>query len=245
MNKSSADSQTLLRISLIFIAAFCLIQWVLRAVHHDLMRHLGVAVILFTLPLLASGRNESISSDVFRPARNSWGAVFCVCYFLVPAFFLLFGMTGASSGAFLNLQRWLLSAPGFAAVIIAPLSEEFFFRGWLLKSQLQRVDASRMKNSETSSLSTLFWVCYLNALLFWLFHFPIQVGFLKQWSEALAQGRVPVSPGPFLLGLVASLLTVLTGTPRAAMVFHMLANALGPLWLPLLGNELLRSFFYY
>lgn len=245
MNKSAAESRTLLRIGLTFIAAFLLIQWVLRAVHHDLTRHLGVAVILIMLPLWSSRRNDSIFPDFFHRSRNSWGAIFCACYCLVPVFFLSVGMPGEISGALLNLQKWLFSAPGFAAVIIAPLSEEFFFRGWLLKNQLRRSHVSQIQKLETSSMSSLFWICYFNALLFWLFHIPIQEGFLQQWTDALAQGRVPVSPGPFLLGLVASLLTVLTGTPRAAMGFHMLANALGPLWLPLLGNDSIRSFFYY
>jgi hypothetical protein len=88
-------------------------------------------------------------------------------------------------------------------------------------------------------------ICYLNGLLFWLMHFPIPANFVALWGDALSRGMIPLSPGPFLLGLTTAAMTISSGTPRSALIFHVLANSLGPLWWPLLSDQNVRSFFYF
>jgi membrane protease YdiL (CAAX protease family) len=161
---------------------------------------------------------------------------FVLAYFLLPLVLNLLFLSESWTQTKSNWQDWVLSEVGLLSILAAPIAEEYFFRGWLLKRQWEALESLPRK-----SFWTAFKTCYVNALVFWLMHMPID---LNLWKQALLVGAVPASPGPFLLGLVTCLLTLRTGNLRAAILFHAVANASGPLWWPLMASENLRSIFY-
>lgn len=243
MNKTRASNRNFGSALLTFIAAFLSIKILGSEIYDQVLRHIAVAAVLLIFPVLHRRSSLFFFRNLTERARHSWGGYFCLIYALIPVLILLVQYPQEWTRARLELARWTLSTAGLSAVLVAPLAEEFFFRGWLLSIQVEW-----QKSRETLSAQSVIncaWLCYWNALFFWIFHIPIQSGMLEVWKDALSRGLVPLSPGPFLLGLTACALTRISGTPRAALLFHSLANALGPLWWPLLRDQNLRSFFYF
>ncbi len=246
MNESAAGRGPLARVFLLLVAAFVLIKVLVAVFSDELLRHASVAVVLFVLPLLHSGKSSFLffKPDLMRQPKNYWGIIFCFLYILIPLCIVGLFYPQDWFRITLDIRNWFLSPAGFSAILIAPLAEEFFFRGWLLNFQLRRGLQESQSRLAVRRLSSYFWLCYFNALCFWVLHIPVQADFFAQWWEALRHGAIPVSPGPFFLGFCAAALTLFTGTPLAAIVFHGLANALGPLWWPVLSQFGVRSYFY-
>lgn len=108
----------------------------------------------------------------------------------------------------------------WTAVVAAPLYEEIYFRGALLDHQKRAVDAF-------CESSKHFWVCYFNALVFWLFHAPWKV---EVWVQALSQGGIPIGPGAFLLGFYLAHQKMLGAKLWECVCVHALANLFGDLF---------------
>lgn len=112
--------------------------------------------------------------------------------------------------------------------VLVPIYEEAFFRGALL---------TRMK----SRFCNKGMLVYINSLIFWVFHAPFD---REVWSSALSQFALPLGPGPFLLGLVCATIAVKDNSIFWAIVFHALANALGPVWANIISNPTIFGLFY-
>jgi len=136
----------------------------------------------------------------------------------------------------LQWQLWLAAGSSLASIVLAPIAEEIFFRGWLLKHQLHQVS-----NEPSIPVFVQAKIIYVNALIFWLMHAPVN---FELWRHSLSEGLIPLSPGPFLLGVVVTALTMKTGHLRAAILFHAIANSHGPLWWPILKYDWVRHLFY-
>jgi membrane protease YdiL (CAAX protease family) len=244
MKHGAAATQSLPKLFLLLLIAFFAIKLLAAGISNVLFRHVCVAFVLFILPFAGSLRTASFFSEILRRPKNNWGYFVCLAYVFTPIFIVGFVYPEQWTAVSIELRNWILSPSGFSAVFIAPLAEEFFFRGWLLNSQLERAQERLTQATNRPAASDAFWVCYFNALCFWILHIPVHAGFFAHWAEALSHGAVPVSPGPFFLGFVAAGLTVLTRTPFAALMIHSLANALGPLWMPLLRDHGLLNYFY-
>lgn len=245
MTKSAAGNRPFLRAILCILAAFVLVKAITPAFAADLPRHIAVGAVLILLPVVAFRQSASFFKKIFARSENRWGEWFCITYLFVPVFTLVLFFPEQWPQARIEMERWILSSAGLSAVVLAPLAEEFFFRGWLLNFQRPKSLAEPSAAVSFPNVREWFWVCYLNAIIFWIFHIPVHEGFWTVWMQALEKGFVPLSPGPFFLGFVTSALTLFSGNPRAAIIFHALANASGPLWWPVLGNETLRSVFYF
>ncbi|NBO39374.1 CPBP family intramembrane metalloprotease [bacterium] len=236
MQESQSEKLSPLRTFACLGIAFVVLKIVLAAALQDWLKHVLVALALFAIPVLSRGNNRSILRKIFAAKKNPHAQWVCLAYFILPLILHSFVQPQEWFRTRLEWQQWILSEPGMAAIVLAPLSEEFFFRGWLLRAQQER----RGSAEHASGLQAV-WICYINALVFWIFHAPVSLG---QWHLALRHGQMPLSPGPFFLGFIVAGLTMWSGNLRAAIIFHMIANAMGPVWLPLLANESIRALFY-
>lgn len=117
---------------------------------------------------------------------------------------------------------------------LVPFYEEFFFRG-----TLQSVMAGRLAIGRPARQAE-WWALYLAALVFWLFHVPLD---LDVWRTALASGGVPLSPGPLLIGLACGFVTAADRSILMAVVLHGAANFLGDVWGQVLPGALQPMFF--
>lgn len=95
----------------------------------------------------------------------------------------------------------------------APIVEEVYFRGILLAAIKQGFD-SRPGHQ-------FFWLVYLQALVFFVFHIPLDP---TVWAEAWALGGVPVNFGPFLLGVWCGVIALRDNSLWMAMLAHACAN---------------------
>jgi len=221
---------------LCLIVAFIGIKALQHVLAADTPRHLLVALLLLLLPAVfgSSSLRSTLREILLTRLRLEDAAV--LGFFLLPIVCNVLFLPESWQQARINWQSWVWSELGLLSLLCAPIAEEYFFRGWLLKRQL-----GVLAQRSSLGFSAMLKLCYFNALAFWIMHMPID---LNMWREALPVGAVPVSPGSFLLGLMTSVLTLRTGNIRAALLFHAVANASGPLWWPLLGMDSLRSLFY-
>jgi membrane protease YdiL (CAAX protease family) len=123
------------------------------------------------------------------------------------------------------------------AVLAAPLYEEFFFRGCLQPAILQEINSAVPENSSAEKSN---WSIYLSALIFWIFHIPLAPSI---WSQAWAANAIPISPGPFFLGLACAFLANRESSIWYAVLLHIFANLIGPIWGGMLPSSVL-PFFY-
>lgn len=131
-----------------------------------------------------------------------------------------------------------LSSNGFLlAVLAAPVYEEFFFRGCVQPAVLQQIKTALPENSSSSHSN---WSIYLSALIFWIFHIPLAP---SAWAQAWATNAIPVSPGPFILGLACGFLANKESSIWFAVLLHIFANLLGPIWGNILPTSIM-PFFY-
>jgi membrane protease YdiL (CAAX protease family) len=221
---------------LCLLVAFIGIKGLQHFLREDILRHLMVAILLMATPVVFGGASIFESFRGALKARLRWEDILVLAFLLLPVVCNILFLPASWHETRLNWQNWVWSELGLLSLLAAPIAEEYFFRSWLLQRQLK----AELEQT-TQSLWGMVRICYLNALLFWIMHMPID---LNQWMQALRIGAVPASPGPFLLGLVTCGLTIRTGNIRAAIFFHGIANASGPLWWPLLGSDFVRSFFY-
>ena len=110
--------------------------------------------------------------------------------------------------------------------LLAPISEELFFRGVCLKEGLKKQSPS--------------FAIYTNALIFMLFHLPLS---LDSW-EHFWEGSLPLSPGTFVLGLGVAFVTWKDGSIRYAVALHMAANILGYRWLSIVESLGVKDIFF-
>ncbi|MEY4065809.1 MAG: Type prenyl endopeptidase Rce1-like [Pseudomonadota bacterium] len=205
----------------------------------DTLRHLFLACALVGIASLLR-LPKIVSNQGNDKARGRWFAdVVCLVYGLAP--FLLNALFKPMHWmtTLADTASWLTSSSGIFSVFLAPVVEEYFFRGWLLNGQRTLYEPPQSETESTGSRWLM--LCYTNALFFWALHAPFD---WSVWKLALSDGKMPMSLGPFFLGLVTCALTLFSGSLRPAIVFHLLANALGPVWQPLLSSETLRSVFY-
>lgn len=215
-----------------FVFSKCVLFWIPQ----DWLRHLLVAGVLFLLPNLVGQGQLLEKVRGIRVGKITSADSLCLVYLVVPIllnFILLPARWQLTVGEWVN---WIFSEVGFFSILAAPLAEEYFFRGWLLAKQVTTFGSETSRSFLHSAK-----ICYFNALIFWMLHMPIDANL---WKDSLMEGQIPMSPGPFLLGFVTCGMTLRTGNLRSAIVFHALANATGPLWWPLLANDLWRSIFY-
>lgn len=223
-------------VALMLIIAFLSIKLVISLSLQEWLSHFIIALILLALPL--STNELRLPYRIIRAIYAKWsqGDAICLAYFLAPLLLNLIFLPQHWHSASFNWLKWSFSQFGLSSIIIASVAEELFFRGWLIDRQLLG-QSSKKKMSQFA----IFKICYVNALIFWFMHFPID---LTLWKEALFKGQIPASPGPFLLGMVCSYLSIRAGHLRPSILFHAIANSSGPLWWPLLSQDLIRNLFY-
>lgn len=170
---------------------------------------------------------KNVEQVRFKPSKR-FGPWVCLGYIL--SCFLLFILLGKMSELPLALED--LVQQNFYLLlftsIFAPIYEEVFFRGTLLNYQ-----------KETLSRSGI--AIYINGLTFWLFHAPLNYSI---WKTALSIGALPIGPGPFLLGIVCATIAYLDKSIFWAIVFHILANSMGPFWMRLIEDQKIFQLFY-
>ncbi len=226
------EQTTVFTLLFAFVFSKCVLVWIPQ----DWLRHLLVAGVLFLLPNLVGQGQLPEKVRGIRTGKITSADSICLVYLVVPILLNFIFLPARWQLTIGELANWIFSEVGFFSIIAAPLAEEYFFRGWLLAKQ---VAASGTEMSRPFLHSAK--ICYSNALIFWILHMPVDVNL---WKDSLLEGQIPMSPGPFLLGFVTCAMTLRTGNLRSAILFHALANATGPLWWPLLANDLWRSIFY-
>ncbi|MFZ9519493.1 MAG: CPBP family intramembrane glutamic endopeptidase [Silvanigrellaceae bacterium] len=244
MNKSASFMQVLTGLAFVYVLAFLLVKTISVFLGAEMTGHFAIAGVLVLLPLIHRRGDALRAFNILGKAKSPWAGLACFAYALLPILLLMLFYPQEWLRARIELGRWFFSGPGMLAIFLAPVAEEFFFRGWLLNAQMKSARAASATHEKTGWMDGL-KVCYINALLFWLMHVPLPSNFVSLWSDALSTGQIPLSPGPFLLGLATSAMTLTSGSPRSALVFHMLANTMGPVWWPLLSDHHVRNFFYF
>ena len=190
-----------------------------------------------------------------------WGFWCCVIYFILALLAFAVGVgfdmaraLPALEGSFRATRSETLYSLFFLGVL-TPFGEEIFFRGSLLRWKNRpflfsgvtpnpRPEASSIASAIASGRERrfmMFWSIYLSSIVFWIFHLDPAVDVFQM----LANGTIPLPLGPFLLGLCCGWLAWKDNCLFFAMVFHGLANVLGPLWRPILENVELFSLFYF
>jgi membrane protease YdiL (CAAX protease family) len=218
------------------IVSFLLVKLVLAVFSEGWLAQLFVPLLLVTIAFGSGGKSLWSNARMMFQSPPDWGDGLCLAFFITPILMNMAYLTHASAESFTLWRLWLMSSSALFSVLFAPIAEEIFFRGWLLQQQL-----SRCSGQLVPSASSQLKIIYLNSLAFWLMHAPIDPA---AWRHSLSDGFVPLSPGPFLLGLVATAFTLKTGNMRAAILFHAIANSQGPLWWPLLKQDWVRQLFY-
>lgn len=223
-------------VALRVVIAFLLVK-ALIAAFPDGWQAQALVPVLLVLMTLGDGDNLHWKRVWLSfQAPRDWADVVCALFFAFPLLATILVWGHSSVSVYHSWHLWLMSGSAVFSIILAPIAEEFFFRGWLLERQLKGQTPQGLL-----SVSAQLKVIYLNALVFWLMHAPAD---FMLWKEALAVGAFPLSPGPFFLGLVSAMLALKTGNLRAATLFHAIANSHGPLWSPLLKYDWLRELFY-
>jgi len=139
---------------------------------------------------------------------------------------------------FPHIVNSAFSSNGFLlAVFAAPIYEEFFFRGCLQPAIFKEI---KVAVPEKSSSEKSNWSIYLSALIFWAFHIPLAP---SAWLQAWEVNAIPISPGPFFLGLACAFLANRESSILYAVLLHMFANLMGPIWGGMLPASVL-PFFY-
>lgn len=218
------------------IFAFLLIKIILAVFAASWLAHLFVPLLLIVFSFGSDGKIQWQKIRLSLRAPRGWADIVCVAFFIFPILMNVLFFGDSAVGTLLIWRDWLLSDTAIFSVLLAPLAEELFFRGWLLQKQLDR----ELVHNEFA-LARQLKIIYLNALVFWFMHAPVK---LTLWEEALSEGMLPMSPGPFFLGLVVATFALKTKHLRAAILFHAIANSHGPLWWPILKFEWLRHLFY-
>lgn len=178
----------------------------------------------------------SIVVPYVRKPLSGFGWRVTSSYVLLTAILFLLVNSSDWQSKFVKTTKFFqLASEHFYVMLLAPLYEEIFFRGAFLYT-LQQCFSILFKNERAS-----FWSVYVSALVFWVFHIPLNG---QVWSEALAQGGIPASPGPFLLGIVCGIITIKDKSILFAVLFHVLANSLGIFWEQIIRNEHLLQMFY-
>jgi membrane protease YdiL (CAAX protease family) len=232
---SFALKRLLLGLSLALVA----IQALKEFASGDKARHLLLAGALVGIVTLLPFPKTAINEGNCRQRGWCFGDSVCLVYGVLPFLLNAFFRPVPWNSLLAEFAVWLTSTAGLFSIFLAPVAEEYFFRGWLLHGQIAVIEQKDVRGA--SFRSRWLGICYVNALIFWLLHAPMDV---PAWRWALAEGKIPVSLGPFFLGLVTCSLTLFSGRLRPAIVFHMLANALGPVWHPLLSSDAVRAIFY-
>jgi membrane protease YdiL (CAAX protease family) len=230
----AADFQRFLSLRLLF--AFLLVKMLLVVFSGGWLAQLLVPFLLVIIAAVWGGRCLWSQVRALFQSPPDWGDGVCFVFFVVPVLLSATFYNEGSAESFTNWRLWLVSSSSLFSIVFAPIAEELFFRGWLLRQQ--RI---RCAENHTLTVSDQLKIIYLNAFAFWLMHAPLEP---KLWIDSLHEGSVPMSPGPFLLGLVTAALTLNLGHLRAAVLFHAIANSQGPLWWPLLKHDWVRQLFY-
>ncbi|MDH6235794.1 CPBP family intramembrane metalloprotease [Cryobacterium sp. CG_9.6] len=109
-------------------------------------------------------------------------------------------------------DAWWIFGTALAPVLIAPVIEEIFFRGLLLRSLLGSIRASN-GGARTSVVISI----VVSALTFALVH---------TLTASTVTGALVVGISTFVFGILAALLTVETGRLGGAIIAHMTFNAI-------------------
>jgi membrane protease YdiL (CAAX protease family) len=200
------------------------------------------SIMALVATLLVVGTALLIGSPLLRGLRRLWvapsaglGAVLSCGYltFVVGAYVVVHPESWRFDLPQI-LNPLALPAASLAAVLVVPFYEEFFFRGAL------QPRVGTLLQARFDERCAALWSIYIVALLFWVFHAPVH---LEAWRVAWARGGIPLSPGPFLLGLVCGFIRWRDASIWFAIIFHALANLLGPLWAGLLPPSILGMFY--
>lgn len=179
----------------------------------------------------------AVSSDSLRSvlrAQGRFGLFVVAAYVTTTSLAFVFFADSSPARFFEIFRNSFLSREALLFGLAIPFFEELFFRGAVqsfLKEQLTFVPEFRRN----------FWIVYWQALVFWLFHLPVNT---DAWAQALAQGGIPMGPGPFLLGLVCGFIRARDNSIAWAIVFHGLANLSGAFWYEILKVPWLIEIFY-
>lgn len=181
-----------------------------------------------------SWRSLSAQLGLMAP-RTRVGYRVCLLYFMVTMGAFMLSHSGLWQHRLPLLLAERVTDSGILWVAVAaPLYEEIFFRG-----ALQSIVSARLGQSRTSSRAQ-WWAVYVTALVFWLFHVPWDGAI---WQAAIAAGGLPLSPGPFLVGLACGAVVVIDRSLVMAVILHGLANFVGPLWAFVLPGAVIPWFF--
>ncbi len=184
----------------------------------------------------ASLTHQKILFPYLKSAKSKYGKCITLGYSLLTATIFLLVNTTEWQTKFVKSTKYLFQgADAFHNYFLAPVYEEIFFRGALLLA------LNRLLSEFFNQKQVFYWSIYLSAIIFWIFHFPTS---FDLWKAALSQGGLPLSPGPFMLGLVCAFIAQKDGSCVYAIILHVLANSCGELWGQIITNETLLRLFY-
>lgn len=216
-----------------FIAFLCLVFVVVAGVQtttwsQSIVLALAQATFLISLILLphvpdrfAGDLKTALKSISFKPTFGFGAAtnlLFCVASLSI---LLLFPAVRNEFDVLLTKNSF--SIENLIFWVVAPFGEEAFFRGLVL-SYLVLFGSNHEKESKDSSY---FFPVYISSLIFFLFHWPVD---LNVWAEAWKAGFIPLNFGPFFLGIWLGFVCLKDSSLFWCVFGHSLANFFAPLW---------------
>lgn len=223
-------------VSLKLLSVFLLVKLILVLFSDGWFPQVVVPLLLAIIALWLGGKSFARELTKILRSPPDWADGVCLFFFIFPLIVSATLFSESMLESLLQWRVWLVAGSSLFSIVLAPIAEEMFFRGWLLKQQLHQ-----LSHEPSVPVFAQAKIIYVNALVFWLMHAPVD---FELWRHALSEGLMPMSPGPFLLGVVVAVLALKTGHLRAAILFHAIANSHGPLWWPILKYDWLRHLFY-
>ena len=181
----------------------------------------GVAIAL-----LKSGSTcRQLIADLFGRPRSYWGWVSIAIYGLATLSALGLALRSHDGVVLEGSSFWGAVQPRdlvLVTLVLAPVCEELFFRGMLLGSLVPLWGRSPAK-----ALVPYPMAVYLCAMIFLLFHLPVDLGL---WRELWGTGALPLNMGACLLGLWAGSLVIIDRSLWTPILAHAVANLSAPAW---------------
>jgi membrane protease YdiL (CAAX protease family) len=190
-------------------------------------------------------KNDKNKEELLTSVENKikLGTVIVSCYaILTIALYVAFSFKKNAQFLSISLSEvlnWNNILTFFSNCVIAPLTEEMFFRGFLMFALVNAFKVNLVQKigfTQLFSTRGYFTVVYLNAIIFWFFHIPL---------EFMMQGIFYAHIGSFLMGFACSIIALNDRSYRNAFFLHALGNFMGFAWLEILKGLNLENFIEY